>query len=347
MRSELVGRSVLAGILACAASGMVGGCNGGSKPLITDEYPKVELANQQVRMAIYLPDAEKSYYRGVRFDWSGMIVLATYKGHTFFGQKVSGPDTGRFAMGPCEEFRDKNDTSYNEVEPGGEFVKIGVGILQRRDKSEYSSLRYYEPIRFGTWEVEHGDDWITFHQDLTGPRGWAYSYTKRVALTKDRAGFTIWHRLKNTGTKRIETWFYNHNFVILDGQETYPDYRVKLPFAPPKPQVLKDGNTQTIPMALFSGKEIVLTGDPGSEWILAMDLDGMKETVEHNDILFDNRKTGASLRATGDLPVKRMVYYATKYVVSVEPYVEIELAPGEQKDWSFDYTFMVDGDEAE
>ena len=341
MRSKSAGRYGLAAALVCAAAGMAGGCAGRSEPLIGDEYPKVELANKQVRMAIFLPDAEKGYHRGVRFDWSGIIVLATYKGHTFFGKEAAGPNSKRFAMGPCEEFRDKNNTSYNEVGPGGEFVKIGVGILQRRDKSEYSSLRRYEPVRFGTWEIEHGSDWISFHQDLAGPRGWAYSYTKRVSLSGDRAGFTIWHRLKNTGEKKIETWHYNHNFIILDGEQTYPDYRVTLPFAPPKPQVIKDGNTQTKPMALFRGNQIVLTGDPGNEWILTLDLDGMQETVEHNDVLFENLKTGASLRATGDLPVKRMVYYATKYVVSVEPYVEIDLAPGEQKDWAIDYTFIV------
>ena len=34
-------------------------------------YPRAEIANESIRMELYLPDSVKGYYRGTRFDWSG------------------------------------------------------------------------------------------------------------------------------------------------------------------------------------------------------------------------------------------------------------------------------------
>lgn len=33
-------------------------------------YPQAELSNGVLRAKIYLPDAEKGFYRGTRFDWA-------------------------------------------------------------------------------------------------------------------------------------------------------------------------------------------------------------------------------------------------------------------------------------
>ena len=37
------------------------------------QYPSAEISNEEVKMKIYLPDAEKGLYRATRFDWSGVI----------------------------------------------------------------------------------------------------------------------------------------------------------------------------------------------------------------------------------------------------------------------------------
>ena len=50
------------------------------------EFPQVVIANKLLKATVYLPDAEKGFYRGTRFDWSGMVAQAEYKGHTFFGE---------------------------------------------------------------------------------------------------------------------------------------------------------------------------------------------------------------------------------------------------------------------
>lgn len=48
-----------------------------------NDYPKLQLDNGEIRVSIFLPDAERGYYRGTRFDWSGIIERVEYDGHRF------------------------------------------------------------------------------------------------------------------------------------------------------------------------------------------------------------------------------------------------------------------------
>ena len=36
-------------------------------------YPEKHISNGVLTAKIYLPDAEKGFYRGTRFDWAGII----------------------------------------------------------------------------------------------------------------------------------------------------------------------------------------------------------------------------------------------------------------------------------
>src|SRR5262249_41716885 len=48
------------------------------------QYPASNLNTKQLKAAFYLPDSEKGYYRGTRFDWSGLLSRVDYAGHSFF-----------------------------------------------------------------------------------------------------------------------------------------------------------------------------------------------------------------------------------------------------------------------
>jgi hypothetical protein len=45
------------------------------------EYPEAAISNGPISARLYLPDAAKGYYRGTRFDWSGVIYSLKYQGH--------------------------------------------------------------------------------------------------------------------------------------------------------------------------------------------------------------------------------------------------------------------------
>ena len=49
------------------------------------DFPSAEVANGRIRAKIYLPDAQNGYYRGTRFDWSGVVYSLQYKGHNYYG----------------------------------------------------------------------------------------------------------------------------------------------------------------------------------------------------------------------------------------------------------------------
>ena len=48
--------------------------------------PTAEISGGRLRATIYLPNAESGYYRGTRFDWSGVVASLTWQGHEYFGQ---------------------------------------------------------------------------------------------------------------------------------------------------------------------------------------------------------------------------------------------------------------------
>src|SRR4051794_39748939 len=48
-------------------------------------FPQAQISNGEVKATLFLPDPQKGYYRGTRFDWSGQIPSLEYKGHTYFG----------------------------------------------------------------------------------------------------------------------------------------------------------------------------------------------------------------------------------------------------------------------
>ena len=58
----------------------------GAKP--SDQFPQAEISNGIIHATLYLPDAKDGYYRGSRFDWSGVMPALEYKGPYLFRTMV-------------------------------------------------------------------------------------------------------------------------------------------------------------------------------------------------------------------------------------------------------------------
>ena len=145
------------GPVTAAASSKPGSCDALPHP----DHPRVRLTNGRLVAEVYLPDDQHGYYRGPRFDWSGIVGCASLNGHTFFGELVLAAMTPLITdavTGPAEEFRHPtSELGYDEALPGGQFLKIGVGVLQRIDDAPYSFFRAYPIVDHGTWKVKvHG-----------------------------------------------------------------------------------------------------------------------------------------------------------------------------------------------
>lgn len=92
-----------------------------------DDFPSAKITNGLITAQLHLPDADKGYYRGTRFDWSGVMPSLEYKGHQYFGLWNPAPYDPKLhdaITGPVEEF---TAVGMEEAPIGGEFVKVGIG----------------------------------------------------------------------------------------------------------------------------------------------------------------------------------------------------------------------------
>jgi len=333
----------IAALLATA-----GALTAAEKTVATQEsFPQRTITNGVVKMTLYLPAGEKGYYVGSRFDPSGVVARARYKGHTFFGPwQPRNPQSHDHIMGTAEEFSMEDPPGFDEVEAGGVFYKIGVGELVKKEKpkkdketgeikpAEYGFHLGHEIARRAPWEITGGKDWVQFDQDFKGRRGWWWHYTKRVSLAKAAPSFTITRVLGNMGTKTIDTTHYCHNFTIIDDTPIGPDYVIHLPFDA-RPDVLKGDAIEikdrkiTFVKALTQGRTV---------WT---ELAGLRGTPFENAVLIQNTRTGASLKAIGDRPVVIYRFWAAPKAACPEPFVAVKVPPGRSMTWSNTYTFQV------
>ena len=305
------------------------------------EYPRAELDNDVIRVSVYLPDAVRGHYRGTRFDWSGIIRQVEYKDHRFYAPLHAShdPEGHDSVSGPAEEFAMFKPMGFEEADAGQSFVKIGVGLLMKGEESDYFFDGSYELIRAGAWEIERDANSVTFLQELTGERGWAYRYAKTIRLLPGRSELTVEHRLHNTGEKTIDIDNYNHNFTIIDDAPYGPDYRVEFPFATSEPISIND-------LAWF--RDITIEAEkPLGQKSLWVELYNGEGRVDYNQALVRNIRSGASVEFRGDAPVTRMVFWAVERAACPEPFIRLHLKPGQDQEWSSHYRFSVDDTESD
>ncbi len=313
--------------------------------------PEARISNGQIDAKIYLPDAKNGYYRGTRFDWSGVVHSLKYKGHDFYGpwyQEIrpavtdfiyEGPKvvTGAASSipGPVEEyFTGTTALGFDEAKAGGTFIKIGIGVLRRPDDKPYNHYTAYEVVDPGKWTIKKQADSIQFVQTLKGPNGYAYVYTKTVRLAKGAARMTLEHSLKNTGTKTIDANGYNHNFLVVDGQGPKPGDKVTAAFDLKTPAPLEND------LAAIEGKSLVYKKPVEGENRVFTMLTGYSSDAKDFDFRVE-KANGTGFRVTCDRPITRAMLWSIRSVMSIEPYIDIKVEPGKTFKWALTYDYFA------
>jgi hypothetical protein len=317
------------------------------------EQPQARISNGQLTAKIYLPHAANGFYRSTRFDWSGAVYSLQYKGHEFYGpwfdkidpsvvnwvhqdgQIVAGPCSGLW--GPVDEF--EMPLGWDDAQPGGAFIKIGVGVLRRGD-GNYNRYRPYEVIDAGKRTVKTAKDRIEFTQELSDQAtGYAYLYRKIVRLEPGKPQMSIEHSLKNTGKRAIVSTVYNHNFVVIDKQGPGPDYTFKVPYEIKVTRPATNGLTQV------QGNEVLFLRAYAGQDQSSVQLPGFGASADDSKIEIANRKAGAGLRIAVDRPLVRSFIWSIRTVLAVEPYIAIKIDPGAEFTWKnqFEYYTMQAG----
>ncbi|MBI3920732.1 MAG: hypothetical protein HY318_04875 [Armatimonadetes bacterium] len=311
-----------------------------SPPAFTSEsYPTAKLTNGLIEATVLLPDAAKGYYRGPRFDWSGLVSQVTYRDHTFFQEWKTphNPEGNDDAIGPVEEFGMgvfgmPTPLGYEEAKPGETFIKIGVGLLEKVEEPCYRFGYNYRIIKPGQWKIRRGKSWVEFAQELKDDSGWGYRYQKRIGLVKNRPVMVIAHKLTNTGSTPIAATHYCHNFFAIDGDPVGPAYRLTFPF----PVTARNNVSR---WAETQGNAVVFHDAFKENEALFTVLEGSRKETQHNAVAIENTKTGAGVRISGDQPLLQFHLFAVSSAICPEPFIEIKLKPGESLRWKAAYEF--------
>lgn len=314
-------------ILIFLISGLVMGAMDFSGP------PEAEISNGLIHARLYLPDPENGYYRGSRFDWSGVIASLEYSGHQYFGQwfKEYSPTLHDAIPGPVESF---DPIGYDEAKTGGSFLKIGIGVLSRTDESPYAFAKTYPIVNGGKWNAIAGPGQVQFIHTFSDPT-YSYRYEKTVRLISHKPEMVIAHTLKNTGKQTLETAVYNHNFFMLDNQTTGPGFEIAFPFALPAEApagsnefVKFDGHKMTFLKAL----------DP-KDHVFFRDMTNGKEAPY--DLRIENHNTGAAVRITADRTISKILFWSASTTVCPEPFIKIRVDPGKEFSWKITYEYYA------
>ncbi|HEX4232310.1 MAG TPA: hypothetical protein VHZ07_26825 [Bryobacteraceae bacterium] len=313
------------------------------------DFPQAEIGNGEIQVKMYLPNAKRGYYRGTRFDWSGVLYSLQFKGHDYYGpwfQKtnptihdfiyedsdiVAGPCSA--ISGPVDEF---GEVGWDDAKPGGNFIKIGVGALRKPADGKYDNYHLYEIANPGKWTVAKHADSVEFTQDLAdSSSGYSYLYRKTVRLVAGKPEMILEHHLKNRGTHAIHTSVYNHNFLVLDGQPPGPGLAISVPF---QIQTSRPPNKE---LAEIRGNQIVYLKTLKDRDVVATPIQGFGTSPDDNQIRIENSLLGAGMRIAGDHSLLRESLWSIRTVIAMEPFVPIDVEPGNEFSWKTVYDYYT------
>jgi hypothetical protein len=293
--------------------------------------PAVRISNGLVTAILYLPDAQRGYYRATRFDWSGVIADLRAGGHSYFGRWFPAYDPKRHdaISGPVYEFVDGQ--GFDAAPIGGTFIKIGVGVL-RKPAEPIRGFPTLEIVDGGKWSTRVRKDAVDFMHEVADPAsGYGYRYTKTVALTPGKMQLTLAHHLESTGRNPIDSEMYDHNFFVLDGQGSGPDVEVRFPF------VLEAFNVTGEDAMKVSGKQLNYLRP--IEKSARMQLKGFGPTAADFDVRVENKRTGAGVRVTADRPLSDFVFWTSPRTTCPETYIHVHAERGRPMGWKISYDF--------
>jgi hypothetical protein len=347
-------RSGIVALLGCCASTCYAAAVTDARPVAAQlgEAPSIRISNGLIDATVALPDARIGFYRGTRFDWSGMITRLCVAGQRFYGpwfDQISPSvrdftydgealiaSTASAATGPTEEFDPAdNPLGYDAANPGQSFIKIGVGVLRRPDAGKYDHYYAYDIIDHGRWHTyQSGSIGVVFVQELSDRRsGYGYRYTKRIELVEGSAQMIISHTLANRGRLPIHSTLYDHNFLTFDGHPTEKGLQLQVPFS-----ILSDAAAND---AAVSGNHLTLERTPAIHESIAFGVRGFGPDATDYRMVISSADQRAAVTVSGDHALDKLQFWSIPRVVAGEPYIHIDVPRGQLVRWNYVYDYRA------
>ena len=275
------------------------------------EYDKKEettLENKYVKIILLNPIDEQ----GCRFTRGAWIKNIYLNGGSKNGLLV---DTSIFpnhpAFGFTEEFIPAQELTQR-IEGKPVFDKIGVGKVLRPGETRFSDT----PLQLFPWTVQTDDTGdigrtVIYIQKGTEIEGFNFTLTKTVFFN-DEAAVTLTDTLENTGKKQVVTQVYIHPFFTLGSTPADCWYTI------PVPPKAATGNTSVFFSAVSEAQITVNYFSKEAKWVAV-----------------GNRQTGEVVGILSDTEFNTILVWKSETCFAVEPYVSINLAPGEKQSWQW------------
>lgn len=283
----------------------------------------ITLENASLKLTLCRPG---TYYTGTRFDWAGVFRKLECDGRVYCDEWFDGGDTSvhDHVCGPSEEFF--GFIGYDEAPVGGNFLKLGVGLLRREDKGPAQRFHTYTISDGGCRDLYNDKMKAVFAHSLPG----IYEYEKTVELCGERT-FRVAHKLLNTGPGELVTRQYNHNFFTFGLNQVGVERRVDWDFHIEGKWREDSENADK---------------DERSVWVTAPIMQDQKVFLQDICPVQDyGRGYGFTLRAgersvkvSSGSPMTSSVLWANSRVFCPEPYVDLNIRSSETASWWIEYT---------
>lgn len=274
-------------------------------------------------------------YAGSRFDWTGFITQVYLDGkYTFCAVEDIIPGIGSGGIGLCNDFGLNTPVGYDEVKVGGKYMKIGIGNVVKQEGHKGGTHMLAQKITENAdITYRYGENFAEFKAVNPECNGYKCELEKRISIEENN--LTVDYKLINTGSKAIVTEEYIHNFISINGVYTGPTYELEVAFTPDTAMLA--AATQRQPEFKFNDGKIsfsdVFTGKAfycrGSE---------VKECTGAHWMMKE-KSTGCSVSESDSFSAPYMACWGTKYCISPEVFININLASGDEMTWSRSFTF--------
>lgn len=262
-----------------------------------------------------------TYYKGTRFDWTGIFRSIEKGGLSYADQWFDTEDPLRHdnVCGPSEEFSPVWIDSTH-------CVKVGVGILEVPEGVDaYDRFKLYKIVIPGIFDITASEQELRCRHLLEG----YYEYEKVVTII-DGSHFRIAHSMRWLESQGAEMTCYNHNFFTMGCREVGPDRR--LVFDGPvmgqwredSVSGCKDGSSLCFARLMQPGEKCFIGN---------LTVGGCESEPYH----FVIEERSCSVDVHCDKPMLPSVFWSNHRVSCVEPYVDVELISRRESRWNIDY----------
>jgi hypothetical protein len=289
------------------------------------------LENSTLHLTIEEPG---KVYNNSRFDWTGNISQILFENKFSFcsAETTREFDFKRHGQGLYNEFGILKPVGYNDCAVGEKFPKIGVGLLTKKSNDAYNFFEEYEIDPFDI-QIEKGEEWIKYTVFPKDCRGYSTKLIRKIELSGN--SFTIDYELENTGTQKIQTNEYCHNFIAINRSNIDEHYTLWVPCEITNPSSMIEAvnpedavilNTNSVnfnftPERDFFYSPLTEFHSVNGEWEISHD------------------RIGVGMKEKTDFIPEMMNVWGGKHVLSPELFIKIDLERRQKLKWRRNYEF--------